>query len=235
MRRINGGNGSAKVGSRDGQAWLAHLLVIGALLGSLSGGCKSPDKANIVLRKDKQELEAKLADLRGQHDAAMARLAAYERQTGTVESLPNERLGQLFTVHKIDLGQLTGGTDLDIKSPGDEALRVYLVPMDETGEYLKATGHVVVEAFDLSRASDNRIGRWEFGPEQLKDAWRSFLRLNAFVLNCPWQTVPERAGLAVKVTFTDALTGRVFEKLKDVQVKVPATRPATQPQQVSGP
>lgn len=236
MTRTNDGYGSPIRASRHGQARLAHLFLVGALLMT---GCGSPDKANIQLRKDRQQLQAKLDDLKLRHDAAMARLAAYENQTGTVETLPAERLGQLFTTHKIDLGDLTGGADTDPKLPGDEALKVYLVPKDEMGHPIKATGHVLVEAFDLTKPNDNRIGRWEFEPGQLKDHWRTFLRLNEFVLTLPWQTRPERASLALKVTFTDALTGRTFEKLKDVQVKPPPPPPSspgatTQPQQITG-
>jgi outer membrane murein-binding lipoprotein Lpp len=206
------------------------LLLVSAVV----CGCKSPDKANIQLRKDKQQLEAQINELKVQHEAAVARLSAYEKETGTVETLPGERLNQLFTVHKIDLHNLSSGADTNLKSPGDEALKVYLVPMDESGDPIKATGRVVVEAFDLSKPTDNRIGQWEFEPKQIKPHWRSVLRLNAFVLTCPWQTKPERSGLAVKVTFTDALTGRTFEKLKDVQVKPPSSTPATQPQQITG-
>jgi hypothetical protein len=210
---------------------LAHLLLASAFL---MGGCGSPDKANIQLRKEKQQLQDRIDDMKLRHDAALARILAYEQQTGTVETLPGERLNQLFTVHKIDLGNLTGGADTDLKSPGDEALKVYLVPMDESGDPIKATGHVTVELFDLARPGDTRIGQWELDPKQLKDTWRSFFRLNGFVLTCPWQRKPERAGLAVKVTFRDLLTGRTFEKLKDIQVKPPGSAPATQPPQISG-
>jgi hypothetical protein len=208
------------------------LLLAGALL---IAGCGSPNRANIQLRKEKQALEGKIEDLKLQHDAALARLSAYELQTGALDTLPGERLKQMYTVHKIDLGSLTGGGDTDLKSRGDEALKVYLVPMDESGDPIKATGNVTVELFDLSRASDNRIGRWELEPQQLKETWRSFFRLNGFVLTLPWQTPPERAGLAVKVTFRDLLTGRTFEKLKDIQVSPPTSVPATQPQQITGP
>ena len=232
MTRTNDGYGSPTRAFRNGQAWLAHLLLVSALL---TVGCGSPDKANIQLRKDKQELERKLGEMKLQHDAAIARISAYEKNTGTVETLPGERLDQLFTVHKIDLGNLTGGADTDLKSPGDEALKVYLVPMDESGDPIKASGHVTVELFDLSRSGDNRIGAWEYDPKQLKETWRSFFRLNGFVMTCPWQTKPERGGLAVRVTFRDLLTGRTFEKLKDIQVKPPGSAPATQPQQITGP
>jgi hypothetical protein len=208
------------------------LLLVAALV----SGCGSPNKANVQLRKEKQQLEATIADLKQQHEAALARIATVEKQTGTLETLPSDRLKQLFTVHKIELGRLTGGADVDLKSPGDEALKVYLTPLDEFGQPLNATGQVTVELFDLSRERDNRIGRWELEPQEMKESWRSLLRLNAFVLTMPWQTTPERPDLAVKVTFRDLLTGRTFEALKDVQVKLPSSsaQAATQPRRTIG-
>jgi outer membrane murein-binding lipoprotein Lpp len=208
------------------------LLLAGAVA---IAGCKSPNKANIQLRKDKQQLESQIEDLRTKLDAALAQIEAYEKQAGTVQTLPRERLDLLYTVHRIDLKNLTGGADLDLQSPGDEALKVYLIPLDESGAPIKATGHVTVELFDLARPHDNRIGRWELEPAQMKETWRSLLSLNAFVLTLPWQTAPERPDLAVKVTFRDLLTGRTFDKLTDIRVKPPSSPPATQPQQISGP
>ena len=43
-----------------------------------------------------------------------------------------------------------------------------------------------------------------------------------YVLTCPWQNkIPRHAGLTVRVTFTDALTGRVFTAEKQVKVNPP--------------
>ncbi|HEX2971616.1 MAG TPA: hypothetical protein VHP11_04755, partial [Tepidisphaeraceae bacterium] len=112
----------------------------------------------------------------------------------------------------------------------DQGLRIYLAPVDEAGEPIKATGRVTVEAFDLAKQTDNRIGRWGFSPEMLKSTWRSLGMLHDFVLVCPWQTIPQRPDIAIKVTFRDELTGRAYSALKDVKVTLPpTTQPTTQP------
>ena len=53
--------------------------------------------------------------------------------------------------------------------------------------------------------------------------------LRAFVLECPWekQKMPVHSKLAVKVSFRDELTGRVYSEIKEVQVRPPASQPTT--------
>src|SRR6478609_5946154 len=75
----------------------------------LASGCSSPDKANITVRKQKQELEAKLADLQRQHAADLATIRALESKATTVPVLPNDRIAKLFTTHGITFGRLTAG------------------------------------------------------------------------------------------------------------------------------
>src|SRR3954451_23463112 len=74
----------------------------------LATGCAKPNKANIELRKKNADLSAKVETLERQHAADMASLAAKEKGGTTVPSLASERLEQLFTVHGIEFGRLTG-------------------------------------------------------------------------------------------------------------------------------
>ena len=124
-------------------------------------------------------------------------------------------------MHGLSFGRLTGGADLDRDKPGDEGLKIYVTPVDAAGDDIKAAGSFVVEAFDLKRESEQRIGRWEFVLEDAGKNWYGQALLNTYVLTAPWQTVPENPNLTVKVTFTDGLTGRVFEAQKQVKVKPP--------------
>lgn len=189
-------------------------------------GCRSPDKVNVQLRKDKQQLEEQIAGLQQQLQAANARVSGFEAQRGSLPTLPQDRLDKLFTVHGIKLGRLTGGDPSNDKG-ADEGLKVYLSPVDETGEALKATGAVEIEAFDLSLGGDNRIGHWAIDSASLRARWRSLGSFRTFVIECPWQKRPQHSKLAVKVTFHDELTGRVYEQIQEVNVKIAATQPST--------
>src|SRR5947209_6128619 len=85
-----------------------------------SVGCGGPNKANIALRKQNQDLTARVDDLKRQHEADVATIVALQQQRGTLATLPQDRLERLFTAHDIRIERLTGGADLDTEKPGDE-------------------------------------------------------------------------------------------------------------------
>jgi len=209
-----------------------NLLVIGhwslvIAAAALLQGCLHPSEANIQLRKDKQQLQSQLEQVQQQLNAAQARIHGFESQRGSLPTLPEERLDKLVTVHAIKLGRLTGGLSGPSADAPDRGLKIYLTPVDETDEALKDTGTVEVDVFDLDLAGDNRIGHWTFDPATVKSRWHSLGMLRAFVLECPWQKPPRHSKLAVKVTYRDELTGRVFDQIQEVHVKIPTTQPST--------
>jgi hypothetical protein len=210
-------------------------LLASALVASsaalVAAGCGSPSKANIALRKENAELRGRLEVVDRQRQGDLATIRALESRATTVPVLPAERVDELFAVHGLKFGRLTGGADLDPSAPGDEGLKVYVTPTDRTGDDLKAAGSFVVEAFDLTQPSGEvRVGRWEFDTAAARDAWRSFGLLYEYVLELPWQQAPPRSSeLTLRVTFTDALTGRTFAEQRVVRVNPPpATNPVAQ-------
>ena len=99
-------------------------------------GCGKPNAANIELRKQNQQLTQQIEDLDRRHQADVARIRTLESQQESLPTLPQERLDKLFTTHGIRFGKLTGGFDADPKQPGDEAVKIYLVPFDAQGNDL---------------------------------------------------------------------------------------------------
>ncbi|HSV12789.1 MAG TPA: hypothetical protein VLI90_00915 [Tepidisphaeraceae bacterium] len=194
----------------------------------LLSGCGAPSAANIELRKDNQKLQDQVTHLQRQHDADVATIQSYERSRPTVPTLPQERLDKLFTTHGIAFQRITGGDDWDPNQPGDDGLKIGIVPTDEQGEELKAAGSFKVEAFDLGEPEKPLIGTWTFSPEQVRSMFYDHLTLYTYVLRCPWQTRPTHGDLMVKVTFDDELTGREFTATREVHANVPATT-TTQP------
>lgn len=184
-------------------------------------GCGGrPNSANIELRKQVLDLERMLEQLNRQRDADRATIAALQADRPTTQSLAQDRLDELFTVAGIRLGRLTGGFDADPEVAGDESVRVHVVPFDSTGDDLKAAGTVVVEAFDLS-SDGTRVGRWSFDLAATRGAWNSSGLLYEYVLDCALAgvAVPSSAELTLRVTFTDALTGRSFSAQQLVRVR----------------
>jgi hypothetical protein len=188
----------------------------------ISSGCAGPSKANIELRRQNQALRDQIDDLNRRHEADQATIKGMQSNVPLVPTLPEDRLAKLFTTHGLRLGRLTAGADLDPNIPGDEGLRIYVVPTDNSGEPIKAAGSFVVEAFDLSEPGDNRVGKWEFPVEQAQKNWFGHLTQYTYVLSCPWQSVPPKhADVTVKVTFADELTGRRFDAEKVIKVSLP--------------
>jgi hypothetical protein len=208
------------------QSGAAKLLLIGcaALLLGVGGGCsllKKPNKANIELRKQNQDLQTRVKELELQHEAEAARIHGFEQKAGTLPTLPQDRLDKLFTTHDLKLGKLTGGIDLDPKKSGQEGLKVHATPIDQTGNSLKAAGSFTVEAFDVSGTQPALVGKWTFDAGAARQAWTSVLNRYEYVLTCPWQTPPAGPSLHLSVTFVDELTQGNFTKTIDVTVEPP--------------
>ena len=121
-----------------GKCVVAPLAVF-AIFASLGAtGCGKPSAANIALRKENQELKDKVNELELRHKADVAQLKAREGTSTTAPALTQAQLEQLFTVHGIEFGRLTGPSDWDPKSPGEDGLKVYVVPIDGQRQQIKA-------------------------------------------------------------------------------------------------
>lgn len=198
------------------------VVVVVAAAALVAGGCGSPNVASIRVRRENQELRNKIAELERREQGHLAQIRSLESNATTVPSLPSERLDTLFTTHGLRFGRLTGGADLDREAPGHEGLKVYVVPTDGHGQPLKAAGSFVVEAFDLAKGKDHRVGRWEFPLDQAEKNWFGQAMLYTYVLTAPWPDGrrPEHEDLTLRVTFTDALTGRTFTEQKVVKANL---------------
>jgi hypothetical protein len=190
-----------------------------AVLCAALTGCSTPSAANIELRKQNQDLQEQIEKLNRTHEADQATIKGLQDRTGTLPTLPQDRLDKLITVHDLKLERLTGGADLDRSKPGDEGIKVYATPTDDDGEPIKAAGSFVVEAFDLA-AKTPEVGKWTFDVATTRKTWVGLLLAHSFVLTCPWQQVPAHEELTIKVTFRDELTQREFHAQTVVKVKL---------------
>lgn len=202
---------------------LAILLTSAAML---AAGCGSPNSANIVVRKQNQDLQDKIDSLTRSHEADQAELKGLKDRIGTLPTLPEDRIAKLFTTHGLSLGKLTGGADLDRDKPGDEGFKVYVTPTDDEGDTLKAAGSFVIEAFDLASKLPER-GKWTFDTDQTRKCWNGSFLSHQYVLTCPWQSPIQHEELTVKVTFRDELTGREFHTQKVIKIKLPPSSSAS--------
>jgi len=177
-------------------------------------GCAQPNAANVALRKEIDELHAKVDDLNRRHAADEATIAGLRSGSTTAPSLPEDRIAQLFTTHGLTFGRLTGVQE--------QTLKVYVCPSDDSGQTLKAAGAFEIDAFNLSQSGETRIGHWTFDVAQARENWYGQGMLYTYVLKCPLEkSPPANTELTIRVTFTDALTGRKFNAQRQVQVRKP--------------
>jgi hypothetical protein len=187
-----------------------------------SGGCGwTPSKANIELRKTNQQLQDQVDTLNRRHAADEATIRGLQAKATTVPVLSEDQLDELFTVAGLQFGNLTGGYHPDPNQPGDTMLKIYVVPIDTAGDKLKSAGTFHVDLFDLALKSDNKLGAWDFDLIATKASWYGSGLLYTYVLDCPWQTKPTHEKLFAHITFTDALTHRLFTADRDVNVELP--------------
>ena len=202
----------------------AVVLLAGAPL--FSGCCGSPSAANSKLRKENQDLQGQVQGLKTQLAAAQTNVAAWERRSPNLPTLPPDRLADLFTVHGLKFERLTGGDRLNPTDTWDDAIRLFIAPTDQTGDPLKAAGSFNLTAYDLAAPQPNEIGHWTFPLKEAASLWGGSFLSTGYVLTCPLKEPPRHSDITVHVEFTDALTQAQFVAQTIVKLKLPAT---TQP------
>lgn len=141
-----------------------------------------------------------------------------QKQIHTLSGLPEQLKGEnLYSIQNVEIGKYTGLFDKD-KDGTKEKLIVYIEPIDEQGDIIKAAADVEVELWDLSKTDGSALlAKWPpVKPDELKKLWfDSMLKINyrlTFDVTDIVKSFDEP--LTVKVTFTDYLSGKVFKKQK---------------------
>ena len=208
--------------TRCGAPAMAGVLALAALL----AGCADDGALDAAAERDKalervRQLEKELA-------AAQQRLAERDKQVANLLQMGDKRMEKLYVVQRIRLGRATGGVDVDEK-PGDDAIKVYVEPIDQHGSVLKAPGKVTIRLFDLAAETDRTlIGEYRFAVDQMAAAWSSGFLAYHYRFACRWKTPPKHAEITVRVEFLDYLTGKKHIAQKVCKIDL-ATGPATRP------
>jgi hypothetical protein len=195
-----------------------YLVLSGCLLAICTGCENAGSKPSPTEQIGK--LNQEKAELTRQIEQAEAQNKQLKEQLQVISGLePEVRLDNLYDVKKIEVTRYTGFYDKD-KDGKKETLIVYIQPIDEDGDIVKATGAVDVQLWDLNK-EDGRalLGQWRVEPAELKKDWfATLITINYRLTFDVSDKINSLEGpLTVKVTFTDYLSGKVFEEQKVIK------------------
>ncbi len=218
------------------------------LLATTLAGCAAGDVDALESQLRTQEetiaqLQRELSSANAEARAAVAETDSLRNQLAQQNQPPStlpEQAQALFRVERVEFHKyMTGGLDTD-GQPGDDAVAVLLVPQDQDGELLKVPGGVHIDLFDMTQPADQqRIGSYDFSPQEVREAWYSGFFGSGFMLELPLIIPPQ----SPKVTLhAELLTsdGREFHTTGQFRVTPPeiantAANPRQIPHSAEGP
>jgi hypothetical protein len=170
------------------------------------------------LQERVETLTIQQQQLESQLEKSTAENEKLQKQIHTLSGLPERLKGEnLYSVQNVKIGKYTGFFDKD-KDGTKEKLIVYIEPIDEQGDVIKAAADIEVELWDLSKTDGSaQLAKWPtVKPDELKDLWfASMVKVNyRLTFDITDKVTSFDEPLTVKVTFTDYLSGKVFKKQK---------------------
>jgi hypothetical protein len=180
-----------------------------------AAGCESSN-----LAKEVKTLRQEKAELKSQIEQSKSEAEQLKNQVHVLSNLPPEvRLEDLYDLQKIRITRYTNLYDKD-KDGKKEKLLVYIQPIDEQNDIVKATGAADVELWDLNKAEgEAKLGQWHVTPGELKKLW--YATLITINYRLPFDVADKITGkekeLVVKVTFSDYPSGKVFKEQKIIR------------------
>lgn len=195
-----------------------HIMMLVAL-----PGCPPPaDRVSDLLTQIK-ETQQRNRELERQLGSGAARITNLEKQVDNLLAQEGTR-PLTFDIEHLQILSMSSGTNLDDK-PGDDAVTVYLRPVDADGDTLKRGGRIKVELYDLTEPGRPRsLGVTTIDdPAKIREMWYGKLWTDYYKVIAE---IPADANLApgqeidVKVWFTDFSTGREFNARKTIKINL---------------
>jgi hypothetical protein len=185
------------------------VCLVGMLLLGFVVGCDTTELE--TLQADLRAARRTVDDLQRDNDDLTDALAQRDERITTLVGLGENRLENIPHVARVELGRHTAGTDID-GVDGDDAMKVYITPIDQDGTAIKAAGEVTLQLYDLAAGPDDTfLGEYKWSVEELRKRWSSGFMSYHYSLECPWLSgPPANDEITVRVTFVDYLTGKTF-------------------------
>jgi hypothetical protein len=176
-------------------------------------GCENPGARGPALSQQVQQLTEQKTNLQSRLEQSQTENERLRKQVETLSNLPADtRADAVYHLQAVKIGRFTNLYDKD-KDGTKETLIVYVQPMDETGDVIKAAGEIEVQLWDLNKKeSEALIGQWRVEPNEIKKLWFNSIAMTCYRLTFDVAGKVENLdkSLTVKVAFADYLSGRTF-------------------------
>jgi len=187
-------------------------------------GCENAGRKP-SLTEEINTLRREKKDLARQFEKSKLENKDLKKQIRVLSGLPPEvKPENLYRLQRIKITKYTDFYDKD-KDGKKEKLIVYIQPIDEDGDIIKAVGTVDVRLQDPNspQANQEPLGQWHIEPNQLKKFWLTTFISTNYKLTFDVADKIDKlesvsGGLKVNVTFTDYLTGKVFKEEKLIRI-----------------
>jgi outer membrane murein-binding lipoprotein Lpp len=187
------------------------------------GGCEADREQQLRLEQQRDQAAAEAKTLKAEVEKLSAQIQQQNQQIQTLQALGEKRLDRLFLVQKIEIERHSGAVDLD-KQPGQDAMKVFLSPIDRDGHTIKTAGDVKIQLFDLAEPEGkNLYAEYAYDVDQIGKSWSGGLFGGHFTFECRWPDgrPPKHDQITIRAEFTDYLTGKTFTDQKVVKVALP--------------
>jgi hypothetical protein len=175
-------------------------------------GKLTPEQQIRALKRENRQFQNQLQQAESQNQQL-------KKQVQVISGLPQDKFDSLYDLKTIKLTRYTNFYDKD-KDGRKEKLIVYVQPVDVEDDKVKAGGTVDVQLWDLSKESDKSLlGQWHVKPDELKKLWFDTVLTSNYRLAFDVNDIVKSFDkpLTVKVTFTDYVSGKVFEEQKVIK------------------
>jgi len=183
-------------------------------------GCENDRSKQISLTDQIEILKRDKTQLQNQIEQSRAENEQLKGQIQVLSGLPEQVKGEnLYCLESVKITRYTNLYDKD-KDGKKETLIVYVQPIDQNGDAIKAAGSVDVELLDLNKPDGPAVlGKWKVTAEELKKTWfKTILTLNyRLTFDVAGKVEDFKDPLTVTITFTDHLTGKVFKEQKVIK------------------
>ncbi len=195
-----------------------YAIFSGFLLAAIAGcdGAAGPDPLKEEINTLKQEKK----QLTRQMEQSISENEKLKKQIMVLSGLPTDtKLENFYNLQRVKITGFTNFYDKD-KDGRREKLIVYIQPIDQDGDVVKATGSVDVQLWNLNKANGKALlGQWHVKPDELRKLWFATLVTINYRLTFDVADKIEKfeEALTVKLTFTDHLSGKVFKQQKVIE------------------